>query len=54
LGAIRLVGEPTTLSRTPSRVETPTPEAGEQTEEILTELGFGDEDIAHLRATGAV
>jgi crotonobetainyl-CoA:carnitine CoA-transferase CaiB-like acyl-CoA transferase len=54
LGPIRLVGEPVALSRTPSRVDTPTPEAGEHTDEILGELGFGESDIAQLRSIGAV
>ena len=54
LGDIRLVGEPVALSRTPSRVETPTPEAGEHTDEILTELGYDETAIGRLRSKGVV
>jgi crotonobetainyl-CoA:carnitine CoA-transferase CaiB-like acyl-CoA transferase len=54
LGDIRLVGEPVALSRTPSKVETPTPEAGEHTDEILAELGFDIGAVARLRSIGAV
>ena len=46
---IRLVGQPVTLSRTPSRMATRPPEVGEQTDEILAEFGFGAEEIAALR-----
>ncbi|MCC6473750.1 MAG: CoA transferase, partial [Burkholderiales bacterium] len=45
LGTLDLVAQPMSLSRTPSRLKTPTPEAGEHTEEILRELGF---DTAHI------
>ncbi len=54
LGEIRVVGEPVALSRTPSKVDTPTPEAGEHTDEILAELGFDEASIARLRSIGAV
>jgi crotonobetainyl-CoA:carnitine CoA-transferase CaiB-like acyl-CoA transferase len=54
LGDIRLVGEPVALSRTPSRVETPTPEAGEHTDEILAELGYDEATVAQLRSIEAV
>jgi crotonobetainyl-CoA:carnitine CoA-transferase CaiB-like acyl-CoA transferase len=46
---IRLVGQPFTLSRTPSRMAARPPEFGEQTEEILTEFGFSADEIAKLR-----
>lgn len=46
---IRLVGQPFTLSRTPSKMAARPPEMGEQTEEVLAEFGFSNEEIAALR-----
>lgn len=46
---IRLVGQPVTLSRTPSRMVARPPEFGEQTDEVLKEFGFGADEIAKLR-----
>ncbi|MCK1292499.1 MULTISPECIES: CoA transferase [unclassified Bradyrhizobium] len=46
---IRLVGQPVTLSRTPSRMVARPPEFGEQTEEVLKEFGFGADEIANLK-----
>src|SRR4051812_48273814 len=46
---IQLVGQPVTLSRTPSRMAARPPEFGEQTEEVLAEFGFGADEIADLR-----
>ena len=46
---IRLVGQPVTLSRTPSKMAARPPEFGEQTEEVLAEFGFSSDEIAHLR-----
>jgi crotonobetainyl-CoA:carnitine CoA-transferase CaiB-like acyl-CoA transferase len=44
---IRLVGQPVTLSCTPSTMAARPPEFGEQTDEVLAEFGFGA--IAELR-----
>ncbi|MGH6677820.1 MAG: CaiB/BaiF CoA transferase family protein [Bradyrhizobium sp.] len=46
---IRLVGQPVTLSRTPSRMVARPPEFGEQTDEVLREFGFGTDEIAELK-----
>jgi len=54
LGAIQVLGLPTTLSRTPGAVRTPAPEKGEHTEAILRELGMSGEEIQQLRADGVV
>lgn len=54
LGDIRVVGEPVSLSRTPSSIATPTPDAGDHNLEILTELGFDEAAIADLKAEGAI
>jgi crotonobetainyl-CoA:carnitine CoA-transferase CaiB-like acyl-CoA transferase len=46
---IQLVGQPVTLSRTPSSMAARPPEFGEQTEQVLAEFGFGKDEIADLR-----
>jgi crotonobetainyl-CoA:carnitine CoA-transferase CaiB-like acyl-CoA transferase len=46
---ICLVGQPFTLSRTPSSMAARPPEVGEQTDELLAEFGFGPDEIAALR-----
>jgi crotonobetainyl-CoA:carnitine CoA-transferase CaiB-like acyl-CoA transferase len=50
LGIIRQVGVPMTLSRTPAAIRTPPPLLGEQTDEILAELGYDATAIAELHA----
>ena len=54
LGSIKLVGQPVTLSRTPSRLVSSAPEYGEHTDEVLTEFGYSPEDIARLRQAGTI
>jgi crotonobetainyl-CoA:carnitine CoA-transferase CaiB-like acyl-CoA transferase len=51
---IRLVGQPVTLSRTPSKMAARPPEYGEQSEEVLTEFGFSADEIAKLRHANIV
>jgi crotonobetainyl-CoA:carnitine CoA-transferase CaiB-like acyl-CoA transferase len=51
---IRLVGQPVTLSRTPSRMVARPPEFGEQTDEVLKEFGFNKEEVARLREAKVV
>ena len=46
---ICLVGQPLTLSRTPSKMVARPPEFGEQTDEVLKEFGFGADEIGRLR-----
>ena len=46
---IRLVGQPFTLSRTPSKMAARPPEFGEQTDEVLAEFGFTKDEIGSLR-----
>jgi formyl-CoA transferase len=54
LGKLTLVGQPVTLSATPSALRVAPPERGEQSEEILGEFGFGPEEIAELRSSGTI
>jgi crotonobetainyl-CoA:carnitine CoA-transferase CaiB-like acyl-CoA transferase len=54
LGRMRQVKPPFELSGTPASVRTPPPLLGEQTDEILAELGYGSDDVATLRRDGAI
>ncbi|MET4214324.1 crotonobetainyl-CoA:carnitine CoA-transferase CaiB-like acyl-CoA transferase, partial [Bradyrhizobium sp. LA2.1] len=51
---IRLVGQPVTLSRTPSKMVARPPEFGEQTSEVLAEFGFAPDETAELRRAKVV
>ena len=51
---IGLVGQPVDLSRTPASLRTPTPEAGEHTDEVLSDYGIDADRISALRASGAI
>jgi len=51
---MRLVGQPVTLSRTPSRLVARPPELGEHTDAVLKEFGFSARDIATLHKANAV
>jgi formyl-CoA transferase len=51
---IRLVGQPVTLSRTPSKMAARPPEVGEQTDEVLAEFGFGADEIVALKRAKVV
>ncbi len=52
LGAQRLVGQPITLQRTPSKLVRAAPRRGEHTEEVLGELGLAPAEIAQMKARG--
>jgi len=54
LGEINIVRNAVNMSRTPHRVDRPAPDRGEHTDEILTEAGLSSDDIAKLRAAGAI
>ena len=49
LGRLDLVGQPVHLTRTPQRMRSASPEAGEHTHEVLAELGYDEGTIADLR-----
>ncbi|MDE2365079.1 MAG: CoA transferase [Hyphomicrobiales bacterium] len=54
LGETTLVGQPVELTRTPGTIDTPTPAHGQHTEDILREIGYDQQEIAGLRASGAL
>lgn len=51
---ITLVGQPVTLSRTPSDIVRHPPDTGENSDEILTEFGYTADEISDLRGRGVV
>jgi crotonobetainyl-CoA:carnitine CoA-transferase CaiB-like acyl-CoA transferase len=54
LGPIRQVAPPFQFSSTPAAVRTPPPLLGEQTDEILAELGYTADEIDRLRGAAVV
>jgi formyl-CoA transferase len=50
LGDVEVIGQPIELSRTPWSIRSATPEAGEHTDAVLTELGYSSAEIAALHA----
>jgi len=50
----KLLGVPIKLSETPGSVESPPPEFGEHTDQVLSSLGYDAEAIARLRRSGDV
>ena len=53
-GEISLTGFPWQLSDTPPEIRMPAPLLGQHTDEVLTELGYGDDAIERLRREGVV
>jgi len=50
----QVVGQPVSLSRTPSKTAAPPPELGQHTEEVLEEFGFSAQEIAALRRSKVI
>lgn len=53
-GPIKMPGFPVKLSGTPARLRKPSPQVGENTVEVLHELGYWEEAIENLLKTGSV
>jgi crotonobetainyl-CoA:carnitine CoA-transferase CaiB-like acyl-CoA transferase len=53
IGAVRQLGVPVKMSRTPGRADRPAPAFGEHTEEVLREAGYSDEEVAAMKESGA-
>src|SRR6478735_1910816 len=51
---LTLVGQPVSLSRTPSHLAAPPPKLGEHTDAVLKEFGFSKQEIKALHKAGAV
>ena len=54
MGASRLVGSPINMSDTPPNFFRPAPLLGEQTEEMLAQLGYDSNAVKELRANGVI
>jgi len=53
-GKTTLVGQPISMSRTPSQIAAPPPLAGGDSDNILKSLGYSDREINQLRASKAI
>ncbi len=53
-GEVRMLGFPIKFREAPCRLYRPAPDLGADSEAVLDELGYSPEDIARLRAGGAV
>jgi crotonobetainyl-CoA:carnitine CoA-transferase CaiB-like acyl-CoA transferase len=51
---VKQLGIPVKLSRTPGAIDKPGPALGEHTDEVLHELGYGDDEVEQLKQAGAV
>jgi len=54
MGKVRVVGSGIRMSETPPQMNLPPPTAGENTEQILVALGYGEESVANLRKKGVI
>ncbi len=54
MGTVRLIGSGIRMSETPPQMKLPPPTAGENTREILSALGFGEDAVEGLRRKGVI
>ena len=54
LGLLKMVGQAAKLTRTPQVMHSPTPDLGQHTEEILSELGIIGEEFEILKKRGVI
>ncbi len=54
LGELNLISQPVVLDRTPSSIQVASPERGQQTEELLSELGYNRDEIGDLRSRNII
>ena len=52
LGEQTLMGQPVTLTRTPSNIARAAPRRGEHSEEILSEIGYGAAELERMKSAG--
>jgi crotonobetainyl-CoA:carnitine CoA-transferase CaiB-like acyl-CoA transferase len=53
LGKLPMLGRPYTLEKTPWRLRRPAPKLGQDTQAVLRDLGYSEDETARLRADGA-
>jgi alpha-methylacyl-CoA racemase len=53
MGTVRQLGPPVKMSRTPADPTRPAPAFGEHTDEVLTEAGYSEAEIAAMKESGA-
>ena len=54
LGRVKLANHPVSYSATPHSIRSVAPELGQHTEEVILELGYTWEDIAHFQDRGVI
>ncbi|MGB0751057.1 MAG: CaiB/BaiF CoA transferase family protein [Gammaproteobacteria bacterium] len=53
-GPLKVVGQAIKMSRTPSHAHSPTPDAGQHSEDVLAEVGYSAAEIARLKEDGVI
>ena len=53
-GPLKVVGQAIKMSRTPSHAHSPTPDAGQHSEDVLAEVGYSAKEIAQLKEDGVI
>jgi crotonobetainyl-CoA:carnitine CoA-transferase CaiB-like acyl-CoA transferase len=53
-GTIKVLSQPFTLSRTPSKMVLPPPERGQHSDAILKDFGFSKKEITALKKKGVI